>query len=343
MNRTIIKGPDFHAVLEDDILVEYIRKEPGNQYGDILLGTVGRIMSGPECAFVNIGRKHAGFLPLKENSMTFSGEPLRSGMKIAVQIHREETGGKGAYLTRDISIPGQSVILMPCNRFIGVSSRIKDDGIREKLRKQGSILAAGKNGIVMRQAAMNTAAERMEAEYRKLLEEWKETEGLIHAGGADGTVVYHADPVRQMISEYEGKGPLEIRETQKLDESITRQLQQADNRKIIVRNGGNIVIDRCEAMTVIDVNTGAAPAGGSSASVFLETNLDACESIVTQIRLRDLSGIIIIDFIDMESNDARNAVVKKLLEMLARDRRKTVLHGWTKLGLMEMTRKRTGN
>ncbi len=342
MKRTIIKGPGFYAVTEDNILVEYLKPDPDNQSGDILLGTVGRIMSGQECAFVDIGRKHAGFLPLTENSLSFSGQTLRSGMQIVVQIRKEERDGKGAYLTRDISLAGKTVLLMPYNRYIGVSSRVSDDESRMKLRKQGGSVADGRTGIVMRQAALYAGTESVEAEYLLLLETWNKVEEMIRRGGPDGTVVYHADPVRQMISDYEGKGPLEIIETEIMNSDLAAQLSRSDERKIRTRNGGNIVIDRCEAMTVIDVNSGSVSANGNSGSVFLETNLAACETIAEQVRLRDLSGIILIDFIDMDRDEYRQAVAQKLAEMFSRDRRKTVMHGWTKLGLMEMTRKRTG-
>ena len=340
MKRTIIKGPAFYAVTEDNTLVEFLEQDPDKHAGDILLGTVGRIMSGPECAFVDIGRKRAGFLPAEENSLSFSGSPLRSGVKIAVQIRKEETGGKGAYLTRDLSLAGKTLLLMPCNRYIGVSSRIRDEESRTVLRKQGEAVSGGRTGIVMREAALYAGPESVADEYHHLLEEWNRIEEAIRRGGPDGTVVYHADPVRQMISDYEGKGPVEVIETDVLNRDLEVQLRRTNERKIRTGNGANIVIDRCEAMTVIDVNSGSVFPAGNADSVFLETNLSACETIAAQIRLRDLSGIILIDFIDMDRDEARNAVMEKLEDLCRRDRRKTVLHGWTKLGLMEMTRKR---
>ena len=342
MIRKVIKGPEFYAVTEDNVLVEYLKPETAFQSGDILLGTVGRIMSSPDCAFVDIGRKRAGFLPVKENSLTFSGFSLRSGSKVAVQIRKEESGGKGAYLTRDISIAGQTVILMPYNKYIGVSSRIKDEENRSALRKLGVDIAAGRTGIVMRNAALEAGPESAAAEYSLLFDTWKKVEEKIKEGGPDGTVVYHDDPVRQMISDYKGKGPLDIVDTETLPEDLASQLRRSEERRIMTGNGGNIVIDRCEAMTVIDVNSGSASAHRDASSLFLETNLSACETIAAQIRLRDIAGIILIDFIDLDSDNARSAVTEKLRTLLERDRRKTVLHGWTNLGLMEMTRKRTG-
>ena len=131
-------------------------------------------------------------------------------------------------------------------------------------------------------------------------------------------------------------------EAEMLPGDLQRQLREAEGRMIRIRNGGNIVIDRCEAMTVIDVNSASARTEGGPEDSYLETNLAACESIAAQIRLRNLGGIILIDFIDMKAEADRQKVADRLAEMLGRDRRKTVMHGWTKLGIMEMTRKRTG-
>jgi ribonuclease G len=341
MKRTMIQGPGFCAVTEDGILVEYLEPDPENQSGDIVLGTVGRMMSGPECAFVNIGRRQAAFLPLRENSLSFDGIPLRSGMKVAVQVRKEETGRKGAYLTRDLTLAGQYLLLMPCNRYIGVSSRVKEEESRAALRNLGEETAAGRSGIVMRESSLHAAEEDIRTEYESLLEIWKSVAERIRTETGDGTVVYRADPVKQMADDYRGKGSLDFLQAEEAGADLRRQLRLSRERKLPTANGGNIVIDRCEAMTVIDVNSGSAAA--RSGNIFLETNLAACDTIAAQIRLRDIAGIILIDFIDMNSDTDRAAVEERLRTLLERDRRKTVLHGWTKLGLMEMTRKRTGH
>ncbi len=127
MERVILSGPDFCAVTEDGCLVEYVPLDPRDQYGDLLLGRVDRMMPGLDCAFVDIGRKKSGFLPLKENSRSFDGPQLRSGQTVLVQVRREENGDKGAFLTRDVTLGGQRVVLMPCNRYIGCSSRLTDE------------------------------------------------------------------------------------------------------------------------------------------------------------------------------------------------------------------------
>ena len=360
MERVIVRGPGFCAVTEDGVLVEYLQRD-ASQGGDILGGTVERMMPGIGGAFVSIGRKKAGFLPLRENSQSFAAEPLRSGTRIPVQVKKEETGGKGAFLTRDLTLAGTYVLLMPLNRYIGVSSRIQAEEDRERLRAIGRELVeqlsdgplAEPFGIVMRAAALQADRIQLGAETAELLREWTCVQEKIREGFSDGEVLYHQDPMGQMIAEYEAKGAVRILEAETLPTDLRRQLSEAGERKIRIRNGGNIVIDRCEAMTVIDVNSGSAGAGqgrggsgqaggaGAAGFAYLETNLAACETIAAQIRLRNLGGMILIDFIDMETENDRNRVADRMREALSSDRRKTVVHGWTRLGILEMTRKRT--
>ncbi len=342
MERNLYIGPGFRAVTENGVLTEYLEQDPKQQCGDILGGTVERLMPGIDGAFVEIGRKKAGFLPLKENRKSFSGAGLKSGMKIPVQIRKEETGGKGAFLTRDLTLAGQTVLLMPMNRYIGVSSRISGEEERERLRETGREIAAGRTGIVLREAALKADREQIAEETEALLKTWAGTEEKIRNGFENGTVLYHQDPLSQMTADYEARGISRTIRTETLPADLQRQLREAGERTVRIPNGGNIVIDRCEAMTVIDVNSGSARADGRIASAYTETNLAACETIAAQIRLRNLGGIILIDFIDMAADEDRIRVEGKMKELLAADRRKTVIHGWTKLGIMEMTRKRTG-
>ena len=182
MERILYTGTDYCAVTEDGVLVEYFRLKDKEQCGDILGGTVERIMPGIDGAFVKIGRKSTGFLPLRENSRSFSGSVLKSGMKIPVQIRKEETGAKGAYLTRDLTLAGQTVLLMPMNRYIGVSRRIAVEAEREQLRKTGQEIARNRTGIVMREAALKTDKEQIAAEVEELLEAWTEISKKIRNG-----------------------------------------------------------------------------------------------------------------------------------------------------------------
>ena len=153
MNRTIYILPDAYAVAEDNRLVEFFPADPESQSGDILIARIGRIMAGMECAFADIGRSKYGFLPLAENSDSFQGTALHSGDLVPVQIRREETGTKGAFLSRDLSLPGKNVILMPMNRYIGVSNRIADPDERNRLRQIGRQIAGDQYGLILRASA----------------------------------------------------------------------------------------------------------------------------------------------------------------------------------------------
>ncbi|MBR6164702.1 MAG: ribonuclease E/G [Clostridia bacterium] len=340
MKRTIWKGPGFCAAEEDGLLTEYLQADPENQAGDILLGKVERMMPGLDCAFVDIGREKAGYLPMRENSQSFTGGPIRSGDRIPVQIRKEETGGKGAYLTRDLTLAGQYVLLMPVNRYFGVSGRIADETQKKELRETGRRIAGERTGLVMRSGAARAEERLLRDETERLLETWHNIAARISEASRPGEILYHDDPIRQMITDYEVLGTDCIRETETLPPELERQRRRSGERTVRLPNGGNIVIDRCEAMTVIDVNTGSAC--GTGTDVRMETNLSACETLAAQVRLRNLAGILLIDFIDMDREEDRERVAERLREVFSRDRRKTVLHGWTNLGLMEMTRKRTG-
>ena len=340
MRRQILNGPGFCAVAEDGRLVEYIASDPKEQSGDILLGKVDRMMPGMNCAFVDIGRKKNGFLPLDENGKTFQDGKPKSGETLILQIRKEETGEKGAFLTRDITLAGTWVILMPKNRYIGVSNRIEDEAEREQLKLLGREIAGERFGLVMRHSAPDSKPEEILAEAEELYGRWQEILKKATEGRKPGTVLRHSGALDALRNDYCSRGIDEIRDVAELNADLKRQLSAAGERSVRLPHGGNIVIDRCEAMTVIDVNTASAIPAGDKKRTILETNLEACNEIAVQARLRDLAGIIIIDFIDMKTETDRSLVLERIKGCFEADRIKTVIHGWTSLGLLEMTRKR---
>ena len=342
MKRTIIAGAGWCAVIEDGRLMEYIPSGTESVSGSILTGRVGRLMPGMNCAFIEIGRKKNGFLPLDEESNSFTGGPVRSGETLLLQIKKEETGEKGAFLTRDITLAGSLVIVMPMNRYIGVSGRIKEEAVRDQLKQTGTKIAGGRFGLVMRNAAEGADENEIRAEAETLFVRWKEIERQAAQSLKPGTVFNQDNPLERLKADYVSGGYEIAEETGEPGPEIKRQLKEASERTLRLPGGGNIVIDRCEAMTVIDVNTASFAGAGSKERSVTETNLEACALIAQQVRLRNLGGIILIDFIDMETERDRSLVSGRLAECFAADRIKTVLHGWTKLGIMEMTRKRSG-
>ena len=332
MERTIHIHEDFCAVSEDGRLTEYIPGRGDGGAGQILFGRVDRMMPSLEAAFVDVGRARDGFLPLKEASRTFTDGPVRSGDRVMVQIRREENGGKGVLLSRDLSIPGAYVILMPKNRHIGISARIKDEKERERLTEMGRRLSGGEFGLVMREAAGMAAEEEVRAELEDLIETWRRIQrGDIPSCTAE----------EELIRDYGPRGISRIARNEPLNADLTRQLREAESRTVRMPRGGNLVIDRCEAMTVIDVNSASDASGSGRRETALRTNLDACREIMIQTRLRNLGGILILDLIDMEEEEDRRTVRDALEECFRADRMKTVIHGYTSLGLMEMTRKRS--
>ena len=331
--------PEGYAVSEDGRLVEYLDLKDESQSGDIILAKVDRMMPGMACAFADIGRKKNGFLPLSENSRSFTDGPLRSGEWTAVQIRREENGDKGAYLSRDLTIPGKTVILMPKNRYIGVSNRIQDETTRNRLRETGKSIARDRYGLVMRAAAEKAGEEEIQEETAELFSKWELVQEKLKDAKKPGEILFAQDPAAQMIRDYAAAKTDIVRVT-KMPADLKRQLAASKERTVRLPHGGNIVIDRCEAMTVIDVNSASAAYPGDKEASVTAANLEACAEAAVQVRLRDIAGIILIDFIDMEKETDRSLVEERLKEVFRADRRKTVVHGWTKLGIMEMTRKR---
>ncbi len=341
MERILYLNERFCAVSEDGRLVEYLPAAGEERCGEILLGRVERLMASLQCAFVDIGRRKSGFLPLTENSKSFQGPPIRSGEEIPVQIRREETGGKGAYLSRDLTLAGKYLLLMPCNRHIGVSARIREEADRERLTALGRELAAGRFGLVLRASALDAEREELREEMNLLWDRWQRA--LARDGGrpADRILLRGNTAEEDLLNDYGPRGIDRVIRGEEWPTDLERQRAEANNRRVRLPHGGNLVIDPCEALTVIDVNSASDGRGLSKRETVLETNLEACREIAIQTRLRNLSGILILDLIDMAEEADRLRVLAELERAFAGDRVKTVIHGLTRLGLVEMTRKRT--
>ena len=340
MERIIWEGPEFLAVSEDGVLTEFFPTRENQGMGDIIAGRIERMMAGLDSAFVDIGRKKSGFLPLRETSLTFQEGKVRTGDKILVQIRREETGAKGAFLSRDITLPGEYIMLMPMNRYIGVSSRVKDEAVREMLKTLGKRIANGRFGLVMRRKAAEAGEKDVSAEAGELLERWRIICERMNAITAPGIVYRQGNPAEELKRDY-GKKETRTIQTDELPEPLKMQLDAALKRVVSTRHGGTLVFDQCEAMTVVDVNTASAALGKDRKSAVLEMNLESCDTLSHQIRLRNISGIILIDMIDMEDETDRSLVLERLRKSFEEDRAKVVIHGFTSLGLIEMTRKRS--
>lgn len=351
---------DDIAVMEDGRLVEYLPSDAEASSEAIYIGRVERVVPGMRAAFIQIGQEKNGFLPLEERSIPDLPK-LQVGMSVLVQVRKEAQGVKGAFLSRDISLCGEYVLFSPMNRMQAVSSRITRERDRKAMKELAKAISQGEYGLIMRNAALGADEAVIRAEAEELRARWESVRkaaptahvpSILHASRTTLDLVladYHPrgidrictnDAARtEQLSSY---APVQVLGDNLFDIArISTQLQRGIDRRVWLESGGNLVFDPCEAMTVIDVNTAKFTGKRELTDTVLQTNLEACEEIARQVRLRNLSGIIIIDMIDMASKADHQSVLDALNRAFSADRVKTVVHGFTSLGLVEMTRKRS--
>ncbi len=301
---------------------------------------------------------------------------LAEGEPLLVQVIKDPLGSKGARLSTQISVAGRLLVYLPHDPHIGISQKICDEGGRRALRERlQELLPAGeKGGFIVRTLAESAAEEDLRADLDYLRELWRAiAQRATDAGGAPPQLV-HEDlslaqrTLRDAVGSETARIIVDSRETyQKLAVFAERymprlrgklehyvgerplfelygveaEIERALSRKVDLKSGGTLVIDQTEALTTIDVNTGGFVGSRSFDDTVFKTNLEAAQAIARQLRLRNLGGIIVVDFIDMESAEHRAAVLEELRRALARDRMRITLNGFTALGLVELTRKRT--
>ncbi len=295
---------------------------------------------------------------------------LREGQEIVVQVLKDPSGTKGARITTNITLPSRLMVMMPHMEYVGVSRRIEDDGERMRLKRMAESLRPAGVGIIVRTAAQGVSEEELADEIPALLEWWHDLErrekkitapkelyrdqGLAVRAVRDmfdrdvrryvvnDRTTY--DTIHGMLTEqgidpaalecYDGAYDLFDRF------SIESDIKKTFQRKSWLKSGGYLMIDHTEALTVIDVNTGKYVGDTSLQETILHTNKEAAREIARQIRLRDIGGIILIDFIDMNTEQNKEELLATLREALKRDRTRTNVLGMTQLGLVEMTRKK---
>ena len=354
------------ALLEDGMVCEYHAwdlKSASTLVNAIFKGRVERVVPGMDAAFVQLGLAKNGFLPLREAPGFHAGDAkrptLQTGQEILVQVKKDPAGEKGAYLTRDITFPGTYTVLLPLDGFVGVSQRVQNEQERESLLQMGRELAPGGSGLVMRSSALQACREDIVQELSELQDAWRRVEKLYPQKNAPQLLYQSLDPFMELMRDYPPGMTARVVtnvkdiaiadvETVYSDDpsllatfGIPSQVEKALGRKIWLKSGGYLIFDLCEAMTVVDVNTGKFTGKKLLEDTIFTLNMEACVEIARQIRLRCLGGILLIDFIDMQEEYHRQAVLEALRSELKKDRIKTVVHGFTSLGLVECTRKKT--
>jgi len=300
---------------------------------------------------------------------------LKPRQMILCQVTKNPIGAKGARLTQEVSLPGRFVVLIPNSRTYGISKRLPDDE-RKRLRSVLDKVKPAEHGVIVRTAAENVVEEELRADVLRLLNQWEQIEAF--ARKAQGPTLLYREPdmaVRVIREEFnkEYRGVV-IDDRSMFDEvneyvgsispaladrvefydaaaeglplferhHVHEQVHKALDRKVWLPSGGSLIIEHAEALTVIDVNTGKNVGSSSLEETVLHNNLEAAAEIARQLRLRDIGGIIVIDFIDMEVRDNRQKVVAAFREALSRDKTRTQVFDISELGLVEMTRKRIG-
>jgi len=296
---------------------------------------------------------------------------LRPGQNVLCQVTKNPIGTKGARLTQEVSLPGRFLVLIPGSTTFGTSKRLAD-AERRRLRKALDPFRPEGCGLIVRTAAEGVTAEELQRDVERLVRQWQRIEGL--AKRSNAPALLHREPTLPVrvireefnkdyrgvviddvdlytdVHEYIGAFVPELIDRVELYDDpslpmferfhIHEQLHKALDRKVWLASGGSLVIDRTEALTVIDVNTGRNVGKSNLEETVYRNNLEAAEEIARQLRLRDIGGIIVIDFIDMEIRRNREDVLRTFKEALARDKTRTQVFDISELGLVQMTRKR---
>ena len=300
---------------------------------------------------------------------------LKTGQSVLVQVTKDPIGQKGARLTSQISLPGRYLVYVPSGEMSGISRRLPDQE-RSRLKTILKNLIPEDAGVIVRTASEGASEEELERDVIRLKAQWEDIDKKSTESGTNAPALLYSEPdltvrvIRDIFNEDFDKlivqgdqawedinnylGHIAPELTAKIEKwtgtrdlfvenRIEEQLAKAFDRKVYLPSGGSLVIDRTEAMIVIDVNTGKfIGKGGNLEETVTKNNLEAAEEIARQLRLRDMGGIVVIDFIDMTLESNRDLVLRRLIECLGRDRTKHQVAEVTSLGLVQMTRKRVG-
>jgi len=349
--------------------------------GNVYLGKVSRVLPGMQSAFIDIGLDRAAFLhvgDIVEARCDHCPRPiekvLHEGQSILVQVIKDPIGAKGARLSTQISMAGRFLVYLPQETRIGISQKIEDEAERELLRERLNRLLPenGRGGFIIRTMANMAEEAELAADVEYLHTLWEAIQARSENTTAPAAIYQELDLAHRVLRDFASAETdrilVDSRETylrmKGFAEEFTRnvadkvshyvaerplfdlygvedEIERALGRRVDLKSGGYLIIDQTEALTTIDVNTGGFVSGRSFDETIFKTNLEAAQAIARQLRLRNLGGIIILDFIDMDSAEHKEAVLAELTKALSRDRTRMTINGFTSLGLVEMTRKRT--
>ncbi len=367
------------AILEDNRLSELLWERRGSQnlVGNIYKATVENVLPGISSAFVNIGYEKNAYLYISD-VLGGDREPidriLKKNQQIMVQVVKDAIGTKGMKVTMDVTLPGRDLVLTPFQQYCGISKNIEEGEKRQKLTETVTRLAAQHltgMGCIVRTEAEDASAEELEREMRYLQRQWESIRKRFDTSSSPAMLHEDMDLVLQVardilseetgiylldnkedynnVVEFVSKISPEMRDKVKLYTgktpiftafNVEQPIEAIRKTKLELPNGGTIIIQEAESLCAIDVNTGKYTGSKSQEDTVTATNIEAAQEIAHQLRLRNIGGIIVIDFIDMKKASNRARVVEALARAVKRDRAKIRILPITRLGLVEMTRER---
>ncbi|MGB9377955.1 MAG: Rne/Rng family ribonuclease, partial [Mycobacteriales bacterium] len=365
------------------LVEHYVTKASATAYaGNIYLGKVQNVLPSMEAAFIDIGKSRNAVLYAGEVNWDASGmegkarkieDALKSGQSVLTQVTKDPVGHKGARLTSQISLPGRFLVYVPEGSMTGISRKLPENE-RKRLKDILKKIVPDDAGVIIRTAAEGASEDELTRDVKRLQAQWEAIQKKAGAVAAPALLygepdlvirvvrdifnedfnqlIVSGDEAWELVEEYvkhvspdlidrllRHPGDTDVFAELRIDE----QLAKALDRKVWLPSGGSLVIDRTEAMTVVDVNTGKFTGkGGNLEETVTRNNLEAAEELVRQLRLRDVGGMIVVDFIDMILEANRDLVLRRLTECLSRDRTRHQVAEVTSLGLVQMTRKRVG-
>ncbi|CAN5332553.1 hypothetical protein BH09ACT6_BH09ACT6_04330 [soil metagenome] len=365
------------------LVEHYVAKsQEASLIGNVYLGRVQNVLPSMEAAFVDIGRGRNAVLYSGEvdwDAADTGNQPrrielaLKPGDTVLVQVTKDPVGHKGARLTSQVSLPGRYLVYVPNGNMNGISRKLPDTE-RARLKKILKEVLPENVGVIVRTAAEGATEEQLTLDVNRLISQWAAISDQVTSLQAPALLhsepdllikiirdVFNEDFHKLVISGEDARLTIETYLSQVAPDLVDRievfegqndpfdqyriseQIEKALDRKVWLPSGGSLVIDRTEAMTVVDVNTGKfVGSGGNLEETVTKNNLEAADEIVRQLRLRDIGGIIVVDFIDMVLETNRDLVLRRLVECLSRDRTKHQVAEVTSLGLVQMTRKKLG-
>lgn len=356
------------TLIEDYNIVErYIIKNQNNIEGNIYIGSIKNIVPGIKAAFVDIGKEKNAFIHFED--LYKINEEIKLNKKILVQVQKNPIKQKGAKLTANIKLTGRQIVLMPKTNFITISRKIEDEDQKQRLKEIVEKHIPNGFGAIIRTSCISATEEEICDDIQRLLNRWnkiqkkmlenesnlpcliEENNDIIKslilgtANSKMNRIITNNEVVNKEIKDFLKEYSLDNNVKVELEKDVfekytmQKELQDLENNKVWLRCGGYIVIDKTEALTAIDVNSGKCVGKNNLEDTILRVNTEAAKEIAKQLRLRDIGGIIIIDFIDMQEDISKTKLLDCFVEETKKDRAKVQVEGFSKLNLLELTRK----